>query len=100
VKYTAGFLSYFKDLDHARTWMANFVDWYNIEHRHSGIGLITPEQRHRGEGSKIMDNRNKVISKAYALKSERWSSKPAVWENAEVVYLNPSAETRGKGLAS
>ena len=94
VKYTAGFPSYFKDLEHARTWMADFVNWYNTEHRHSGIGLITPEQRHIGEGSKIMGKRNNVMSKAYARKPERWSSKPAVWKNTEEVYLNPSAETR------
>jgi len=100
VKYTAGFPSYFKDLEHARTWMADFVDWYNTEHRHSGIGLITPEQRHNGEGFKIMGKRNSVMSKAYALKPERWSRKPAVWENAEEVYLNPSSETRERLLAS
>jgi len=96
VKYTAGFPSFFKDLEHARTWMADFVDWYNTEHRHSGIGLITPEQRHSGEGSKIMSKRNNVMSKAYSLKPERWSSKPAVWENAKKVFLNPSSETREK----
>ena len=27
-------------------------------------------------------------------KPERWSRKPALWKNAEVVYLNPSAETQ------
>ena len=100
VKYTAGFPSYFRDLEHARIWMADFVNWYNTEHRHSGIGLITPEQRHSGEGSKIMNKRNYVISNTYALKPERWSSKPAVWKNAEEVYLNPSAETRERLLAS
>ena len=100
VKYTAGFPSYFKDLEHARIWMANFVNWYNTEHRHSGIGLITPEQRHSGEGSKIMGKRNVVMSKAYALKPERWSSKPVFWEQSEEVYLNPSAETRERLIAS
>ena len=94
VKYTAGFPSYFKDLEHARSWMADFVNWYNTEHRHSGIGYITPEQRHCKEGSMIMAKRNSVIVKAYTAKPERWSRKPALWENAEVVYLNPSAETR------
>ncbi|MCP4294007.1 MAG: IS3 family transposase [Proteobacteria bacterium] len=78
VKYTAGFPSFFTDLEHARAWMADFVNWYNTEHRHSGIGLITPEQRHCGEGSIIMGKRNNVMSKAYSLKPERWSSKPAV----------------------
>ena len=46
-----------------------------------------------------MGKRNSVMSKAYALKPERWSRKPAIWENAEEVYLNPSSETRERLLS-
>jgi transposase InsO family protein len=35
----------FVDLDAARTWAAEFVRWYNDEHRHSGIRYVTPGQR-------------------------------------------------------
>jgi transposase InsO family protein len=35
----------FADLDAARTWAAEFVRWYNDEHRHSGIRYVTPGQR-------------------------------------------------------
>lgn len=96
VKYTAGFPRTFNDINFARSWMANFVDWYNTKHKHSGIGYITPDQRHSGQGYKIMTNRNNIIRKAYEAKPDRWSLKPALWENKETVYLNPSVETRKK----
>jgi len=38
----------FADMEQARTWAAAFVHWYNQEHRHSGIGYVTPAQRHEG----------------------------------------------------
>jgi putative transposase len=39
----------FLDLQAARLWVQEFVDWYNLEHRHSGIKFVTPVQRHTGE---------------------------------------------------
>ncbi|MCK5199293.1 MAG: integrase core domain-containing protein [Spirochaetales bacterium] len=67
LKYTAGFPKYFTDLGHSRSWIADFVDWYNNKHRHSGIGYVTPNQRHSGESNMIMQKRNETIAKAYAL---------------------------------
>jgi len=36
----------FESLDEARAWAAEFVDWYNVDHRHSGIRYVSPQQRH------------------------------------------------------
>jgi transposase InsO family protein len=36
----------FETLDDARAWAAGFVRWYNVEHRHSGIRYVSPQQRH------------------------------------------------------
>ena len=30
----------------ARAWAADFVRWYNFDHRHSGIRYVSPAQRH------------------------------------------------------
>ncbi|MEM5948981.1 IS3 family transposase [Spirochaetia bacterium 38H-sp] len=92
LKYTAGFPKCFSDLSHARAWMADFVNWYNTKHRHSGIGYVTPQQRHSGESNIIMKKRNQTLAKAYALKPERWSLKPAFWNDIKKVYLNPSCK--------
>jgi transposase InsO family protein len=35
----------FADLASAREWVTMFVRWFNREHRHSGIGYVTPAQR-------------------------------------------------------
>jgi transposase InsO family protein len=35
----------FASLDEAHAWGAHFVHWYKVEHRHSGIGYVTPGQR-------------------------------------------------------
>jgi len=42
VKYTAGYPGQFENIEYARSWMAEFVNWYNTEHRHSAIGYVTP----------------------------------------------------------
>ena len=94
LKYTPGFPKYFTDLEHARTWIADFVNWYNNEHRHSGIGYITPNQRHSGIGKKIMQKRNETIMNAYSKNPERWSKKPYHYEEQNTIYLNPSRETK------
>ena len=45
----------FEDVSAARTWMDEFVTWYNTEHRHSAIRFVTPDQRHRGEDIAILE---------------------------------------------
>ena len=64
LKYTAGYPGQFKDMDHARTWMANFVNWYNTEHRHSAIRYVTPQQRRSGVYTEIFEKRNKILADA------------------------------------
>ena len=94
LKYTAGYPKYFRDRSHAREWMAGFVNWYNTEHLHSGIGYVTPQQRHEGTATTILDARNRTLEEARRLHPERWSREPKKWTAPEVVYLNPSVETK------
>ena len=94
VKFTPGYPGRFQDIQSAREWMADFVDWYNNEHRHSGIGYITPEQRHSGQVKKIMSFRNDVMDKARVTHPERFSGEPVRWSEYPVVYLNPSVSTK------
>jgi len=94
LKYTPRYPGRFADIAHARSWMADFVHWYNTDHRHSGIGYITPEQRHSGKVVLIMRFRNEVLKKACENHPERWNGGPVLWSKHPVVYLNPSLETR------
>jgi len=96
LKYTAGYPGQFKDMDHARTWMANFVNWYNTEHKHSAIGYVTPQQRRSGVYKEIFDKRNDTLAAARKRNPERWGKKQRVWGCDEQVYLNPGKETKEK----
>ena len=94
LKYTVGYPKYFRDLNHARQWMSGFVDWYNTAHLHSGIGYVTPQQRHDGTAQTILDARNRTLAAAYARHPERWNKPPKRWSAPATVYLNPTVETR------
>ena len=46
--------SRFEGIDSARDWVIGFVQWYNHEHRHSGIKFTTPEERHTGKDMALL----------------------------------------------
>ena len=94
IKFTPGYPRRFSDIDEARTWFAQFVDWYNTKHRHSGIGYIAPQDRHAGRTPTIMAHRNKVLEQAREKHPERWPNGQLHWEEYPVVYLNPDPQTR------
>ena len=56
----------------AREWVDGFVQWYNHEHRHSGIQFVTPAQRHNGEDRAILQQRQAVYEAARAKNPARW----------------------------
>jgi hypothetical protein len=43
-----------------------FVRWYNVEHRHSGIRYVSPAQRHAGEDHAILAARHALYTEARA----------------------------------
>ena len=95
VKYTAGYPGRFRDLDHARTWMADFIAWYNTSHLHSALGYVTPLQRRTGVDRKLFEQRNGTMAQARACHPERWGRRPhRRWEAAETVTLNPAQERK------
>lgn len=79
----------FASLAEARQWVAGFVDWYNVEHRHSAIRFVTPAQRHAGLDTAILAHRKIVYETAKARHPTRWSRETRNWEPVQVVYLNP-----------
>ncbi len=79
----------FADLTAARAWVADFVHWYNHEHRHSGIRFVTPAQRHDGEDRSILVQREAVYKAAKAKNPARWTQDTRNWDWQAVVCLNP-----------
>lgn len=82
----------FASLDQARTWMQQFVQGYNTEHRHSGIRFLTPEQRHNGQDQDILAQRQAVYEQARARHPERWAGNIRNWDPITEVWLNPAAD--------
>lgn len=81
--------SAFEDLDAAREWVTGFTQWYNEEHRHSGIKFVTPSERHQGKDDGILLNRVEVYNRAKAQNPSRWSGEIKNWDPIKAVKLNP-----------
>ena len=69
--------------------MTAFVAWYNIEHRHSGIRFVTPDERHQGREEAVLANRVRVYERARRRHPNRWSRGTRNWSPAPPVFLNP-----------
>ena len=82
----------FDTLTDARAWVERFVQWYNEEHRHSGIRYVTPAQRHRGEAPVLLRRRVAVYEAARKRQPQRWSGTIRNWTLPDVVWLNPERE--------
>jgi len=83
----------FADLDQARAWVAGFVQWYNVEHRHSGIRYVSPAQRHAGEDHTILSARHALYTKARERNPARWSGTTRNWSPIGAVTLNPERDS-------
>lgn len=74
----------------ARTWAAEFFRWYNYEHHHSAIGLLTPADVHFGRAQAILDQRQQVLHAAYLKNPERFVKGPSIpTQVPTAVWINP-----------
>ena len=75
-----------------------FVEWYNNEHRHSGINYVTPSQKHMGLDQEILRKRKEVYEKAKERYPERWARETRDWSfsEEEEEWLNPRQEAETK----
>jgi putative transposase len=79
----------FATLEEARAWVRDFVRWYNTVHRHSGIGFVTPEERHSGRDAAILERRRHAYTRARRRHPQRWSGQARPWSRPIAVTLNP-----------
>ena len=82
----------FASLDEARAWAAEFMRWYNVDHRHSGIRYVSPQQRHTGEDKAILAARQALYIRAQQRNPARWSGKTRDWSHIGNVTLNPERD--------
>jgi putative transposase len=79
----------FATIAEARKWVGRFVAWYNCEHRHSKIKFVTPNQRHYGLDTEILQKRKELYELKKSENGSRWSGSTRNWEPITEVHLNP-----------
>lgn len=91
VKYHVSYPKAFFGLNDARKWFATFIDWYNMKHRHSGIGYVTPNQKHTGADILLFSKRQITLNKAAQVHPERFVRGPRTVAPERIVILNKAA---------
>ena len=96
LKYRPAFPARFGSLVHARTLSGELLQWYNHEHHHAGLGLLTPYDVHYGLAEAKIAQRARVLTQAYAAHPERFlrhAPTPPAWPQA--VWINKPTRARG-----
>lgn len=90
LKYRPGFPERFGSLEEARSFCQRFFSWYNQEHHHAGIALLTPHGVHHGRAEQILEARSKVLSEAYQTHPDRFvRGTPVPASLPRAVWINP-----------
>lgn len=93
LKYRPDFPQRFGSIVDARGFCRPFFDWYNTEHRHSGIALMTPEAVHYGRAEALQAERQRILAAAYHAHPERFVGRPPVPPALPAaVWINPPKE--------
>ncbi len=105
MKYHHLFPKEFGSPEDAKAFCQWFFNWYNYEHYHSGIGLMTPSTLHYGRAEECIQKRQVVLDEAYQLHPERFvKGKPKPFNIPDAVWINPppklNAEIVGDTISS
>ncbi len=98
LKYQPQFPKQFGSIEDARTFCQTFFHWYNHDHHHSGIGLLTPAILHYGQALAVTQHREQVLQAAYHTHPERFVKglpmPPAIPTKA---WINPPVVSTAQG---
>ena len=78
LKYQPRFPNRFGCIEDAKVFCRRFFDWYNQDHHHSGIGLMTPDQVHFGQIDAVHAARQLTLDRAFGDNPGRFVKKPPV----------------------
>lgn len=98
LKYRPDFPERFGSIEDVRAFCRPFFTWYNTAHRHSALGLMTPEMIHYKRSAAIIEARQTVLSRAYSIHPERFVRRPPTPPAAPTaVWINPPKPATGDG---
>jgi transposase InsO family protein len=78
----------FHSLNEARACMERFTTWYNLQHRHSALSFVTPDQRYHYQDHLILSRRRELYERARRLHPARWARHAREWAPPDTVPLN------------
>jgi putative transposase len=78
MKYRPEFPDRFGCLEDSHAFCQRFFPWYNDDHRHSGIGMLTPAMVHFGPAPAIWEKRHTVLDAAYLAHPDRFVRRPPI----------------------
>jgi transposase InsO family protein len=97
MKYRPGYPKVFIDVDAARTWLTDYVAWYNHQHKHSGIALFSPSQVHDGTWQQAWQTRDAALQRYFRAHPERFRARPSTPTPAGTVGINlPNTKPQNK----
>ena len=90
LKYRPDFPSRFGCQPDARAWANTFFTWYNQEHHHSGLALLTPADVHYHRAQAVLQKRQVVLQTAYQKTPQRFvKGLPVPPQLPQAVWINP-----------
>jgi len=90
MKYRSDYPNRFDCIDDARSWMREFVDWYNHHHHHTALALLTPATVHAGQTQAMLARRQVVLDAAFARHPQRFIRHPPLAPvPPSKVWINP-----------
>lgn len=90
MKYRPNYPARFSSIEAARHWARDFFHWYNNEHHHSRLGLMTPAAVHYGQAPILTAQRQETLATAYEAHPERFvKGRPQPPRVPTVVWINP-----------
>ncbi len=89
MKYRPDFPERFGAIEDGRAHCADFFGWYNNEHRHGGLGLLTPHDVHHDLAGARLEARDVVLAAAFAARPERFpAGLPSAGAVPSEVWIN------------
>ena len=94
LKYQPRFPKRFGCIEDAKSFCRGFFDWYNKDHHHAGIGLMTPDQVHYGQTDAVHAVRQDTLDRAFRDTPQRFVNKSPIPPNKPTAaWINPPAAT-------
>lgn len=94
LKYCPTYPDRFGSIEDSIAFSRDYFSWYNNEHYHSGISMLTPYDVHFGKATEKLKKRAGIMAQAYEKHKERFiKGKPKLKQLDRAVWINKPDNT-------